>query len=41
MADELGTVERIEGKTKVIVSEGHGGTMVSIITKDALTGNDG
>ena len=41
MADELGTVERIEGKTKVIVSEGYDDTMVSIITKDALTGNDG
>ena len=32
---------RIEGKTKVVLTEGDDGTMVSIITKDALTGNDG
>ncbi len=32
---------RIEGKTKVVISDGKDGTRVSIITKDALTGNDG
>ena len=32
---------RIEGKTKVVVSDQTDNTLVSIITKDALTGNDG
>ena len=32
---------RIEGKTKIVMSDQTDNTLVSIITKDALTGNDG
>ena len=32
---------RIEGKTKIVISDQRDNTLVSIVTKDALTGNDG
>ena len=32
---------RIEGKTKIVMSDQTDNTLVSIVTKDALTGNDG
>ena len=32
---------RVEGKTKVVMSDNGDINLVSIITKDALTGNDG
>ena len=35
------TEMRIEGKTKIVISDQRDNTLVSIVTKDALTGNDG